>query len=122
KRIAGIRISAKTNQAINSGARRSRQESGRVHGARAAWSNRNAGCRRRGRAGNRSYSSAHARGSGAWSSGGNANMNLADGTIGAVRRFAKTFGTAARPNLHVCWLGRKALRPSPTTPEEPAAE
>jgi lipoyl(octanoyl) transferase len=33
-------------------------------------------------------------------------MNLADGTIGAVRRFAKTFGTAARPNLHVRWLGR----------------
>jgi len=33
-------------------------------------------------------------------------MNLADGTTSAVRRLAKTFGTAARPNLHVRWLGR----------------
>ena len=33
-------------------------------------------------------------------------MNLADGTIGVGRRLAKTFGTAARPNLHVRWLGR----------------
>jgi lipoyl(octanoyl) transferase len=33
-------------------------------------------------------------------------MNLADGTTGAVRRLAKPFGTTARPNLHVCWLGR----------------
>ena len=70
-----FRISAKTNQAIDSGARRSRQKSGRLHGARAAWSNRNAGCRRRRRAGDRAYSSAHARGSGTWSSGRNANMN-----------------------------------------------
>ena len=33
-------------------------------------------------------------------------MNLPDGTIGAVRRPAKTFATAARFNLHVRWLGR----------------
>jgi len=33
-------------------------------------------------------------------------MNLADGTTGGVRRLAKTFGTTARPNLHVRWLGR----------------
>ena len=93
KRIAGIRIFAKTNQAINSRARRSRQKSGRVHGARAAWSNRNAGCRRRRRAGDRSYSSAHARSSGAWSSGRNANMNLElMGLPCAVRRSRKLSG------------------------------
>jgi lipoyl(octanoyl) transferase len=33
-------------------------------------------------------------------------MNLADETTGGVRRLAKTFGTTARPNLHVRWLGR----------------
>ena len=99
-----------------------RQESGRVHGARAAWSNRNAGCRRRRRAGNRSYSPAHARGSGAWSSGRNANMNLADGTTGAERRLAKTFGTAARPNLHVRWLGRTEFAHALALQEELAAK
>jgi lipoyl(octanoyl) transferase len=49
-------------------------------------------------------------------------MNLADGTIGAVRRFAKTFGTAARPNLHVCWLGRTEFAHALALQEELAAK
>jgi lipoyl(octanoyl) transferase len=49
-------------------------------------------------------------------------MNLADGTIGAVRRFAKTFGTAARPNLHVRWLGRTEFAQALTLQEELAAK
>ena len=78
------------------GSRRRRQKSGRVHGARAAWSNRNAGCRCRRRAGDRAYSFAHAGNSGARSSGRNANMN---GEIGrdALR--------ADRTSM-VRWLGQ----------------
>jgi lipoate-protein ligase B len=49
-------------------------------------------------------------------------MNLADGTIGAVRRFAKTFGTAARPNLHVRWLGRTEFAHALAQQEELAAK
>ena len=49
-------------------------------------------------------------------------MNLADGTIGAVRRLAKTFGTAARPNLHVCWLGRTEFAHALALQEELAAK
>ena len=87
----------------DSGSRRRRQKSGRVHGARAAWSNRNAGCRRRRRAGDRAYSSAHARSSGAWSSGRNANMNGGIGRDAALRR---PVGAARQPYLNVRWLGR----------------
>src|SRR5262249_51654085 len=103
KRIAGFRIPAKANQAIHRRARRSRQKSGRVYGARAAWFNRNAGCRCRRRAGDRSYSSAHARSSGAWSSGRNANMNPDVGRDAAVRR---PVGAARQPYLNMRWLGR----------------
>ena len=49
-------------------------------------------------------------------------MNLADGTTGAVRRFAKTFGTAARPNLHVRWLGRTEFAHALALQEELAAK
>jgi lipoyl(octanoyl) transferase len=49
-------------------------------------------------------------------------MNLAVGTIGAVRRFAKTFGTAARPNLHVRWLGRTEFAHALALQEELAAK
>ena len=90
----------------DSRARRRRQKSGRVHGARAAWSNRNAGCRRRRRAGNRSYSSAHARSSGAWSSGRNANMNGGIGRDAALLAKAFGIGAARQPYLNVRWLGR----------------
>ena len=49
-------------------------------------------------------------------------MNLADGTIGAVRRLAKTFGTTARPNLHVRWLGRTEFAHALALQEELAAK
>ena len=49
-------------------------------------------------------------------------MNLTDGTIGAVRRLAKTFGTAARPNLHVRWLGRTEFAHALALQEELAAK
>jgi len=49
-------------------------------------------------------------------------MNLADGTTGAARRFAKTFGTAARPNLHVRWLGRTEFAHALALQEELAAK
>ncbi len=49
-------------------------------------------------------------------------MNLAVGTIGAVRRPAKTFGTASRPNLHVRWLGRTEFAHALALQEEFAAK
>ncbi len=49
-------------------------------------------------------------------------MNLADGTTGAVRRLAKTFGTTARPNLHVRWLGRTEFSQALALQEELAAK
>jgi lipoyl(octanoyl) transferase len=49
-------------------------------------------------------------------------MNLADGTIGGVRRLAKTFGTAVRPNLHVRWLGRTEFAQALALQEEFAAK
>jgi lipoyl(octanoyl) transferase len=49
-------------------------------------------------------------------------MNLADGTTGAVRRLAKTFGTASRPNLHVRWLGRTEFAHALALQEELAAK
>jgi lipoyl(octanoyl) transferase len=49
-------------------------------------------------------------------------MNLADGTTGAVRRLAKTFGTTARPNLHVRWLGRTEFAHALALQEELAAK
>ena len=49
-------------------------------------------------------------------------MNLADGTTGAVRRLAKTFGTTARPNLHVRWLGRTEFAHALALQEELMAE
>ena len=49
-------------------------------------------------------------------------MNLADGTIGAVRRLPKTFGTAARPNLHARWLGRTEFAHALALQEELAAK
>ena len=49
-------------------------------------------------------------------------MNLADGTTGAVRRLAKTFGTASRPNLHVRWLGRMEFAHALALQEELAAK
>jgi lipoyl(octanoyl) transferase len=49
-------------------------------------------------------------------------MNLADGTIGAVRRLPKTFRTAARPNLHVRWLGRTEFAHALALQEELAAK
>ena len=49
-------------------------------------------------------------------------MNLADGTSGAVRRLAKTFGTAVRPNLHVRWLGRTEFAQALALQEEFAAK
>ncbi len=49
-------------------------------------------------------------------------MNLPDGSIGAVRRLAKTFGTAARPNLHVRWLGRTEFAHALALQEELAAK
>ena len=49
-------------------------------------------------------------------------MNLADGTTGAVRRIAKTFGTTARPNLHVRWLGRTEFAHTLALQEELAAK
>lgn len=49
-------------------------------------------------------------------------MNLADGSIGAVRRLAKTFGTAAPPNLHVRWLGRTEFAHALALQEELAAK
>src|SRR5207248_10859531 len=76
--------------------------SGRVYGARSSRFNGNAGCRRRRRAGYRSYSSTHARGSGAWSSGRNANMNLAG-------------------HLTVRWLGRTEFAHALALQEDRAA-
>jgi lipoyl(octanoyl) transferase len=49
-------------------------------------------------------------------------MNLADGTIGEVRRLAKSFATAARPNLHVRWLGRTEFAHALALQEELAAK
>jgi lipoyl(octanoyl) transferase len=49
-------------------------------------------------------------------------MNLADGTTGAVRRLAETFGTAPRPNLHVRWLGRTEFAHALALQEELAAK
>jgi lipoyl(octanoyl) transferase len=49
-------------------------------------------------------------------------MNLADGTTGAVRRLAETFGTAPRPNLHVLWLGRTEFAHALALQEELAAK
>ncbi len=49
-------------------------------------------------------------------------MNLADGTTGAARRLAKTFGTTARPNLHVRWLGRTEFAQALALQEELAAK
>ena len=49
-------------------------------------------------------------------------MNLADGTMGAVCRLAKTFGTTARPNLHVRWLGRTEFAQALALQEEFAAK
>jgi lipoyl(octanoyl) transferase len=49
-------------------------------------------------------------------------MNLADETIGAVRRLAKTFGTMERPNLHVRWLGRTEFAQALALQEELAAK
>jgi len=49
-------------------------------------------------------------------------MNLADGTTGEARRLAKTFGTAARPNLHVRWLGRTEFAHALALQEELAAK
>ena len=49
-------------------------------------------------------------------------MNLADGTIGAQRRLAKTFRTTARPNLHVRWLGRTEFAHALALQEELAAK
>jgi lipoyl(octanoyl) transferase len=49
-------------------------------------------------------------------------MNLADGTTGAARRLAKTFGTTARPNLHVRWLGRTEFAHALALQEELAAK
>jgi len=49
-------------------------------------------------------------------------MNLADGTIGAQRRLAKTFGSAPRPDLHVRWLGRMEFAHSLALQEELAAK
>jgi lipoyl(octanoyl) transferase len=49
-------------------------------------------------------------------------MNLADGTIGAQRRLAKTFGTSARPSLHVRWLGQTEFAHALALQEELAAK
>jgi len=49
-------------------------------------------------------------------------MNHADGNIDAERRLAKTFGTAARPNLHVRWLGRTEFAHALALQEELAAK
>ena len=49
-------------------------------------------------------------------------MNLADGTTVAMRRLAKTFGTTARPNLHVRWLGRTEFAHALALQEELAAK
>jgi lipoyl(octanoyl) transferase len=49
-------------------------------------------------------------------------MNLADETIGAVRRLAKTFGTTECPNLHVRWLGRTEFAQALALQEELAAK
>jgi lipoyl(octanoyl) transferase len=49
-------------------------------------------------------------------------MNLADGTTGAARRLAKSFGTTARPNLHVRWLGRTEFAHALALQEELAAK
>ena len=49
-------------------------------------------------------------------------MNLADGTTGAARRLAKTFGITARPNLHVRWLGRTEFAHALALQEELAAK
>jgi len=49
-------------------------------------------------------------------------MNLADETTGGVRRLAKTFGTTARPNLHVRWLGRTEFAHALALQEELAAK
>jgi lipoyl(octanoyl) transferase len=49
-------------------------------------------------------------------------MNLADGTTGAARRLAKTFGITALPNLHVRWLGRTEFAQALALQEELAAK
>jgi lipoyl(octanoyl) transferase len=49
-------------------------------------------------------------------------MNVADETTGAVGRLAKTFGTTARPNLHVRWLGRTEFAHALALQEELAAK
>src|SRR5207245_6679662 len=77
------------NQTIHRWARRGRQRSGSVHGAGASWLNRNAGCRRRGCAGDRAHSLARARDCKLRPPGTKADMS------------------AAVIDLHVHWLGRK---------------
>ena len=49
-------------------------------------------------------------------------MNLADGTTGAVRRLAETFGTTAHPNLHVRWLCQTEFAHALALQEELAAK
>jgi lipoyl(octanoyl) transferase len=49
-------------------------------------------------------------------------MNLADGTMGAVRRLAKAFGTTPHPNLYVRWLGRTEFAHALALQEELAAK
>ena len=49
-------------------------------------------------------------------------MNLADRTVGAVRRLPTTFGTPTRPNLHVRWLGRTEFAHALALQEELAAK
>lgn len=49
-------------------------------------------------------------------------MNLSEGTTGAMRRLAKTFGTAPRPNLHVRWLSRTEFAHALALQEELAAK
>src|SRR4029077_6673618 len=82
------------------------QRSGRVHGARAAWPNRNAGCRRRGCAGDRTDTSALARGRELRPPGSNADMNGGANSREPMTQMLSRKKKPASQELRVHCLGR----------------
>src|SRR6266487_5024705 len=92
-------------------ARRSREKSGRVHGARSSRFNRNAECRRSGCAGDRADAPARARGRELRPPGSNTDMNRGANScepmVQTVLRKTQPASQELRPpDLRVHWLGR----------------
>src|SRR6266513_1404429 len=92
-------------------ARRSREKSGRVHGARSSRFNRNAECRRSGCAGDRADAPARARGREIRPPGSNTDMNRGANScepmVQTVLRKTQPASQELRPpDLQVHWFGR----------------